>query len=127
MTHPQACFHWLDVPQFSADGLEVVVTYHIDRCMAGLRHVHAAVVFTVDVQGRHLWRVPMLPAAPGPLSVDYGAGGHLVVCTQHDGHIYLVQHRCAAAVDRPLLWWMDGCSKPCGRANDVPYTDAGTR
>lgn len=90
---PQSCLHWVDVPRFSADGQHAVVTYHIDRCSTGLRHVHAALVFTVDVRGGHVWRVPMLPASPGPLTVDYGAHGHVVVCTQHDGHVYLVQHR----------------------------------
>jgi hypothetical protein len=110
---PQACHHWLDVPRFSADGQEVVATYHIDGCMVGLRHVHAALVFTIDVEGRHLWRVPLLPAAPGPLAVDYASQGHVVVCTQHDGHVYLVQHRYAAGFMYCYILFCCCCSFLC--------------
>ncbi len=65
-------FRW---PQFSADGRHIVFLYRIGMCPRFFGAYFRTYVFTIDITGQHLWRVPVVEGAYH----DFGASGRLLV------------------------------------------------
>ena len=61
--------------QFSADGRGIVFLYRIGRCPRFFGAYFRTYVFTINADGSHLWRVPVVEGAYH----DYGRDGRLLV------------------------------------------------